>query len=91
MTKLSKDPSNLHLTDKFCNTYRYLDDIFTLNNQKFSLYIYTAEIYSKELTLNKSNHNVNGNKRGAIGGPWTCFKQHLDFGKNSLRQVQKCW
>ena len=53
MTKLSKDPSKLHLIDKFNNTYRYLDDIFSLNNQEFSQY--TAEIYPKELTLNKSN------------------------------------
>ena len=47
MTKPSKDPSKLHLIDKFNNTYRYLDDIFSLNNQEFSQY--TAEIYPKEL------------------------------------------
>ena len=34
MTKLSKDLSKLHLIDKFNNTYRYLDDIFSLNNQE---------------------------------------------------------
>ena len=55
MTKLSKDPSLLHLVDTFKNTYRYLDDIFSLNNPEFSKY--TSEIYPNELTLTKSNIN----------------------------------
>ena len=57
MTKLSKDPSLLHLVDTFKNTYRYLDDIFSLNNPEFSKY--TSEIYPNELTLTKSNINSN--------------------------------
>lgn len=42
MVKLSKDPAKHHLIDEFNNTYRYLDDIFALNNPDF--YKYTAEI-----------------------------------------------
>ena len=53
MAKLHKDPSKSDLIDKFKNTYRYLDDIFALNNPDF--FKYTAEIYPKELTLNKAN------------------------------------
>ena len=53
MVKLHKDPSKSHLIDKFNNTYRYLDDIFSVNNDEFSKYI--ADIYPKELTLNKAN------------------------------------
>ena len=53
MAKLHKDPSKSDLLEKFNNTYRYLDDIFSLNNSDF--YKYTAEIYPTELTLNKAN------------------------------------
>ena len=55
MPKLSKDPSLLYLVDTFKNTYRYLDDIFSLNNPEFSKY--TSEINPKEFTLTKSNIN----------------------------------
>ena len=55
MAKLHKDPSKTDLIDKFNNTYRYLDDIFSVNNSDF--YKYTSEIYPKELTLNKANNN----------------------------------
>ena len=51
MTKISKDPSKQHLIQKFNNTFRYLDDIFALNNDDFSMY--TKEIYPAELTLIK--------------------------------------
>ena len=53
MTKLIKDPSKLHIINKFNNIYRYPYDILSLNTQKFSQY--TADIYPEELTLNKSN------------------------------------
>ena len=55
MAKISKDPSKLHLVDKFNNTFRYLDDILALNNDDFDRY--TNEIYPPELTLNKANTN----------------------------------
>ena len=55
MAKISKDPSKLHLVDKFNNTFRYLDDILALNNDDFDTY--TNEIYPPELTLNKANTN----------------------------------
>ena len=42
---------------QFNNAYRYLNHMFSLNNQEFSLY--TAEIYPKKLTVNKSNLNGN--------------------------------
>ena len=53
MAKIFKDPTKVHLLDHFNNTYRYLDDIFSLNNPEFSNYIH--EIYPTELILNKSN------------------------------------
>ena len=53
MTKISKDPSQQHLVDKFNNTFRYLDDILALNNDDFNTYI--NDIYPAELTLNKAN------------------------------------
>ena len=55
MTKISKDPSKQHLINKFINTFRYLDDILSLNNDDFSMYI--NEIYPAELILNKANTN----------------------------------
>ena len=54
MAKLHKDPKT-DLIDKFNNTYRYLDNIFSVNNSDF--YKHTSEIYPKELTLNKANNN----------------------------------
>lgn len=53
MAKLQKDPNRQHLIETFNYTYRYLDDILSLNNPTFSNFI--TEIYPKELTLNKSN------------------------------------
>ena len=53
--KFSKDPSKLHLIDKFNNTYCYLGDVFSVNNNEFSKY--TVYIYPKDLTLNKSKIN----------------------------------
>ena len=55
MAKLHKNPSKTDLIDKFNNTYRYLDDIFSVNNSDF--YKYTSENYPKKLTLNKANNN----------------------------------
>ena len=43
MAKLHKDLSKTYLIDKFNNTYRYLDDIFSVNNSDF--YKYTSAIY----------------------------------------------
>ena len=53
MAKISKDPSQQHMVQKFNNTFRYLDDILALNNDDFNTY--TSEIYPPELTLNKAN------------------------------------
>ena len=55
MTNISKDPSKYHLIEKFNNTFRYLDDILSLNNDDFNTYC--KDIYPKELTLNKANSN----------------------------------
>lgn len=56
MAKLHKNSSNSDLIDKFNNTYRYLDDIFALNNSDF--YLHISDIYPKELTLNKANEDT---------------------------------
>ena len=53
MAKISKDPLKQHLVEKFNNTFRYLDDILSLNNDDFN--VYYKEIYPTELTLNKAN------------------------------------
>ena len=51
--------SNLHkskqydLIDRFNDTSRYLDDIFTIDNPEFAKHI--QDIYRTELQLNKSN------------------------------------
>ena len=51
--------SNLHetkrfdLIDKFNDTSRYLDDIFTIDNPAFAEHI--PDIYPRELQLNKAN------------------------------------
>ena len=55
MAKLHKDSTKSDLIDKFNNTYRYLDDIFALNNSDF--FIHTYDIYPRELTLNKANND----------------------------------
>ena len=41
------------LIDKFNDTSRYLDDIFTIDNPAFAEYI--PDIYPRELQLNKAN------------------------------------
>ena len=53
MAKIYKDPSKHDLLDLFNNTFRYLDDVLALNNPEFSKF--ADEIYTKELTLTKSN------------------------------------
>ena len=51
--------SNLHkskpydLIDMLNDTYRYLDDIFTIDNPEFEKHI--PDIYPTELQLNKAN------------------------------------
>ena len=51
--------SNLHnskkldLVDKFYDTSRYLDDIYTIDNPWFEQHI--ADLYPAELQLNKAN------------------------------------
>ena len=50
--KFIKTPKH-DLIDNFNNTFRYLDDVLTLNNPEFSKLV--DEIYPKELTLTKSN------------------------------------
>ena len=41
------------LIDKFNDTFRYLDDIFTIDNPEFAEHI--PDIYPRELRLNKTN------------------------------------
>lgn len=55
MAKILKDKSSPELVEQFNQTYRYLDDIFSLNNKDFNSHI--DQIYPPELTLNKSNSN----------------------------------
>lgn len=54
MTRINGDHWKQHLTDKFNNTFRYLDDILALNNDDFN--IYAKDIYPAELYLNKANN-----------------------------------
>ena len=56
MAKLHNDPSRTDLIDKYNNTHRYLDVIFSVNNSDF--YKYTTEIYPTESTLNKANNSL---------------------------------
>ena len=53
--KLQKNQSKSDLIDKFNNSYRYLDDIFSVDNSDF--YQNTIEIYPKKLFLNQANNN----------------------------------
>ena len=41
------------LIDKFNDTFRYLDEIFTIDNSEFAEHI--PDIYQRELQLNKAN------------------------------------
>ena len=52
MSNLQKS-KRFDLIDKFNDTSRYLDDIFTIDNPEFAEYI--PDIYSRELQLNKAN------------------------------------
>ena len=52
MSNLQKS-KRFDLIDKFNDTSRYLDDIFTIDNPTFAEHIY--DIYQRELQLNKAN------------------------------------
>ena len=52
MSNLQKS-KRFDLIDKFNDTYRYLDDIFTIDNPTFAEHI--PDIYPRELQLNKAN------------------------------------
>ena len=52
MSNLEKS-KRFDLLDKFNDTSRYLDDIFTVDNPEFAEHI--PDIYSRELQLNKAN------------------------------------
>ena len=52
MSNLQKS-KRFHLIDKFNDTSRYLDDIFTIYNPEFAEHI--PDIYPRELQLNKAN------------------------------------
>ena len=52
MSNLQKS-KQCDLIDKFNNTSRYLDDIFTIDNPSFAEYI--PDIYPRERQLNKAN------------------------------------
>ena len=48
-----KESKRFNLIDKFNDTSRYLDDIFTIDNPAFAKHI--PDIYPRELQLNKAN------------------------------------
>ena len=52
MSNLQKS-KRFDLIDKFNDTSRYLDDIFTIDNPAFAEHI--PDIYQRELQLNKAN------------------------------------
>ena len=52
MSNLQKS-KRFDLIDKFNDTSRYRDDIFTIDNPEFAKHI--PDIYSRELQLNKAN------------------------------------
>ena len=52
MSKLQKS-KRFDLIDKFNDTSRYLDDIFTIDNPEFAGHI--PDIYPRKLQLNKAN------------------------------------
>ena len=52
MSNLQKS-KRFDLIDKFNDTSRYLDDIFTIENPEFAEHI--PDIYPRELQLNKAN------------------------------------
>ena len=52
MSELHKSKRH-DLVDMLNDTYRYLDDIFTIDNPEFERYI--PDIYQEELQLNKAN------------------------------------
>ena len=52
MSNLQKS-KRFNLIDKFNDTFRYFDDIFTIDNPEFAKHI--PDIYQRELQLNKAN------------------------------------
>ena len=52
MSHLQKS-KRFDLIDKFNDTSRYLDDIFTIDNPEFAEHI--PDMYARELQLNKAN------------------------------------
>ena len=52
MSNLQKS-KRVDLIDKFNDTSRYLDDVFTIDNPEFSEHI--PDIHPRELQLNKAN------------------------------------
>jgi len=46
---------NLHVAKRFGNTFRYIDDLLTLNNPRFEEEI--SNIYPPELTLKKTTES----------------------------------
>ena len=54
MSNLQKSKS-VDLIDKFNDTSRYLDDIFTIDNPAFAEHIPDIHVYTRELQLNKAN------------------------------------
>ena len=54
LEKLTK--TNIKLARKFSDSYRYIDDLLTFNNNNL-MNTYKHEIYPKELILNQENHS----------------------------------
>ena len=52
MSNIQKS-KRIDLIDKFNDTFRYLDDIFTIDNPAFAGHF--PDIYPRELQLNKAN------------------------------------
>ena len=53
LCQTSRKSKRFDLIDKFNDTSRYLDDIFTIDNPEFAEHI--PDIYPRELQLNKAN------------------------------------
>jgi hypothetical protein len=52
LDKMTK--TNIYIARKFSDSFRYIDDLLTLNNDEL-MDKYMNEIYPKELILNKEN------------------------------------
>ena len=57
MSNLQKS-KRFDLIDKFNDTFRYLDDIFTIDNPVFAEHI--PDIHLRELQMNKANTSDKG-------------------------------